>query len=86
MKYLIILVLLGSGLVFAAPTQQEEKVIKDAAESIGINLSFSREINQGNIAKKCQWDFKMLKLDIKKTPQVEEMARDYCVKEWKSLQ
>lgn len=76
-KCFIILVLISSGLVFAKPTQQEQKVIEDAAAEIGINLSFDRMVNPDNVKQRCVENFKKLALGINKTPEIEPMAIEH---------
>jgi hypothetical protein len=86
MKYLIVFVLIFTSAVFAKPSQKEQKLIKDTAESIGIELSFSREVTSSNIEEEC------LKSFIKKSPglaqsdEIRNMAKQQCASEWKSLQ
>jgi len=86
MKYFIVFIFIVSGVVFAKPTQLEQKVIKEVGESVGIDLSFSREINLDNVEKKCLLGIKKRAMGIKKTPEVENIATEYCIQEWKSLQ
>ena len=86
MKYFMVLVLIISSVVFAKPTEKEQKIIKDTAESIGIELSFSREVTLSNIEKKCLESFKKKSLDLEKTREIQSVATKYCVAEWKSLQ
>jgi len=86
MKYFLVLIFVVSGAVFAKPTQQEEKLLKEAGENTGIDLSFSKETNLDNVERKCLLGIKRLTMGLKKTPEIESMATEYCVEEWKSLQ
>jgi len=86
MKYFIVLVLMFSSVVFAKSVQQEQKLIKDTAENIGIDLSFSREVTMGNIEEECLKNFKKKSPGLAQSTEVKNMATKYCVAEWKSLQ
>lgn len=86
MKYFIVLVLIVSSVVFAKPNEQEQKVIKDTAENIGIDLSFSREVTAHNIEQACLDNFKKKSPGLAQSAEVKNMATNYCVAEWKSLQ
>ena len=86
MKFFLISVLILSGLVFAKPTVQAQKKSEDAGESVGINLSFSREVNHNNIKQKCMAGIKRLFPGVMRTPEVENIALEHCISEWKSLQ
>lgn len=86
MKYLIVLALIFTSMVFAQPNQQEQKVIKDTAQSIGIDLSFSREVTVSNIEEECLKNFKMKSPGLAQSTEFKNMATKYCVSEWKSLQ
>lgn len=85
MKYAFVLILIVSSVLFAQPTEQDNKAVQDAGESIGVDLSFSREANINNIEKLCQESFKTTVLSVKKTPEVEAKAVMHCVSQWKSL-
>ena len=85
MKRIAVSILIVSSVVLANPTEQDYKLVKEAGESIGVDLSFSREVNLSNVEKMCQSGFKTVPLSLEKTPQMEVMAVKTCVSQWKSL-
>lgn len=85
MKYVFVLILIVSSVVFAKPSEQEYNIVKDAGESIGVDLSFSRDVNKNNVEQICQDSFKKVFLSVKKTPEIEGIAAKHCVLQWKSL-
>jgi len=86
MKYVLIIAIIISSIVLAKPNSSEEKVIQEAGESLGINMSFSREINVDNIERTCLSNVKRVAFTITKTQEIELIAASYCVSQWKSLQ
>jgi hypothetical protein len=85
MKFTFVLILIVSSVLFAQPTEQDIKAVQDAGESMGVDLSFSKETNLNNIEKMCQDSFKKVALSVEKTPEAEAIATTYCVSQWKSL-
>ena len=86
MKYLLVSVLILSSVVCAKPSSSEEKVIQETGESLGLNMSFSKEITQDNIERTCHKNVKRVAFSVEKTREVETLAAAYCVSQWKSLQ
>lgn len=86
MKYILVMVLIVSGVVLAKPSSHEQKLIQEAGENLGSNMAFSREINVDNIEKTCLSNVKRVSFSIEKTSEIENMAAEYCVSQWKSLQ
>ena len=86
MKYFLVFVLIVSSVAFGKATVQEYKTLKDAAESFGINMSFSREVTIENIEQECLAKIKTVKLGVEKTRDMQSKATGYCVSQWKSLQ
>ena len=85
MKRIAISILIVSSVVFANASEQDYKLVQEAGESIGVDLSFSREVNLSNVEKMCQDTFKTVSLSAEKTPQMEVIAIKSCVSQWKSL-
>lgn len=85
MKYAFVLILIVSSVVFAKVNEQDYKIVKDAGESLGLDLSFSKDVNKNNVEKICQDSFKKVFLSVEKTPEIEGIAAKYCVLQWQSL-
>jgi len=86
MKYILLMVLIFSGVVLAKPSFKEQKVIQKIGESLGANMSFSQEINSENIERTCLKNVKVVAFSLEKTVEVESIAAAYCISQWKSLQ
>ena len=86
MRCFVILILILSSVVSAKLTVKEKKLVIEAGESIGVDLSFSREISASNVKQKCLAKAKKMSLDIKKTEEIETIAASHCFTSWKSLQ
>jgi len=86
MKYVLVMALILSSVVYAKVNSQDEKMIQEAGESLGSNMSFSREITIENIERTCLSNIKRVALTVEKTEEIETIAAAYCVSQWKSLQ
>ena len=85
MKRIAVLIMIVVSVAFANVSEQDYKLVQEAGESIGVDLSFSREVNLSNVEKMCQDGFKTVSLSVVKTPQMEAIAIKNCVSQWKSL-